>query len=59
NRLGSGKGYYDRFLAEIPRTVLRWGVIFESRISQTALPVEDFDEKVDLIISDEGRWPLV
>lgn len=53
NRLGSGKGYYDRFLDRIPHGVLRWGVVFKSRISPTALPVEDFDQKVDRIISDE------
>lgn len=57
NRLGSGKGYYDKFLSSIPREVLRWGVIFHDRISDLELPTDSFDQKVDRIISEKVPRP--
>jgi len=53
-RLGRGAGFYDRFLKEHP-SALRIGVSFdEQRIS--TLPVEDFDEPVDMLLTDRGLF---
>ena len=48
NRLGRGKGYYDRAVAGLaaPRVV----VVHDSEILDT-VPAEDFDQKVSMIVS--------
>ncbi len=51
NRLGYGKGFYDRFLARLHATKV--GLIFEAFLFDE-IPVESFDEKLDVIISEEG-----
>lgn len=50
HRLGRGRGFYDRTLATLPRTVLRVGLCFAPQIFDS-LPVEDHDQKVDLVLS--------
>lgn len=51
NRLGYGKGFYDRFLARA--NAVKVGLIFEAFLFEE-IPVESFDEKLDVIISEEG-----
>lgn len=51
NRLGRGKGYFDKTLAELPADVLVYAVIFEREFLE-ALPVEDHDRKVNGVISE-------
>ncbi len=48
NRLGRGKGYYDRAVADLttPRVV----VVHDSELFDT-VPAEDFDQKVSMIIT--------
>jgi 5-formyltetrahydrofolate cyclo-ligase len=50
NRLGYGKGFYDRFLAQSPAKKV--GLVFHDFIFDK-IPTEGFDEKLDLIISEE------
>ena len=51
NRLGWGKGYYDRFLDGIdPNTVLV-AVVFDSDVIDS-VPVEPHDKKVNLIVTE-------
>ena len=51
NRLGFGKGFYDRFLNKINAFSL--GICFKEQIvKKTIIPINDFDKKVDLVISD-------
>lgn len=50
NRLGSGKGYYDRFLKGIGSA--RWGVCFSYRVSDQPIEVESFDQPVSKIITE-------
>ncbi len=52
NRLGYGKGFYDRFLAKTP--AIKAGLVFDCCISNKTLPVEPFDINLDLIISESG-----
>ena len=42
NRLGRGKGYYDRFLAKLPRGVKTFGLAFDFQIVKS-LPVTELD----------------
>ncbi len=49
-RLGRGRGFYDRLLANLPRSVLRVGVCFPGQVLDE-LPVESHDELVDLVLT--------
>lgn len=51
NRLGYGKGFYDRFLAKTE--AVKVGLVF-SEFLFDEIPAESFDEKLDVIISEEG-----
>ncbi|HCI70255.1 MAG TPA: 5-formyltetrahydrofolate cyclo-ligase [Balneola sp.] len=50
NRLGYGKGFYDRFLEN--EKAIKVGVLFSEFILEE-IPVEDFDEKLDILISEK------
>ncbi len=49
NRLGYGKGFYDRFLGETP--ALKVGLVFDAFLFDE-IPTEEFDKKLDVIISE-------
>jgi 5-formyltetrahydrofolate cyclo-ligase len=49
HRLGSGHGYYDRFLAEIES--LRVGLAFGAQIVDE-VPVNDYDQAMDFIVTE-------
>ena len=49
-RLGRGRGFYDRLLAELPEEILRVGVCFAEQIV-AELPSEPHDEEVDVVLS--------
>ncbi|MDH6306393.1 5-formyltetrahydrofolate cyclo-ligase [Parabacteroides sp. PF5-5] len=51
NRMGRGRGYYDRFLASHP-DVPKIGICFDFQLVET-VPVEPFDIKMDLVITDK------
>src|SRR6056297_1895675 len=51
NRLGYGKGYYDRFLTGINASKI--GLCFNFNLSWKPLPTEPFDIKMDKVISDQ------
>lgn len=53
NRLGYGKGFYDRFLQKV--NVPKAGLLFEEFILDY-LPVEPFDEKLDILITEKGVY---
>ena len=50
NRLGRGVGYYDRFLADLPKTATTIGLAFDFQIVDR-LPTESHDIPVDLVIA--------
>lgn len=50
NRLGFGRGFYDRFLSE--KFIYKIGVCFNEQITQY-IPVEKHDIKMNIIISDK------
>lgn len=51
NRLGYGKGYYDRFLAGID--VIKAGLLFEISISDEMLPTDTHDIQMDYLITEK------
>ncbi len=50
NRLGRGAGYYDRFLAALPRSTSKIGIAFDFQITDR-LPVEEHDVPLDLVVA--------
>ena len=51
NRLGRGQGYYDRFLARIPRYIPRIGVAFRFQMVDD-LPCDEYDQPVSRLVSE-------
>ncbi|WP_158542639.1 5-formyltetrahydrofolate cyclo-ligase [Lujinxingia litoralis] len=54
HRLGSGRGYYDRALADLLNTTLI-GVGYDWQLLDDELPTEAHDHPVDIIATD-ARW---
>lgn len=52
-RLGRGGGYYDRYLNEFKG--IKIGICFENQIQQM-IPVEEHDQNVDWVITDENFY---
>ena len=50
NRLGYGGGYYDRFLKKTKAKRLAYGYAFQLL---KEVPSEEWDEKMDAIVTDE------
>jgi 5-formyltetrahydrofolate cyclo-ligase len=48
-RHGQGGGWYDRFLAHVPRTWLRVGFCFDDQLSPTPLIRESWDQAMDYV----------
>lgn len=56
-RHGRGGGWYDRFLAAVPREWLRVGVLNASQLSEVPLTRESWDEPMDwLLVRREENW---
>lgn len=53
NRLGYGKGYYDRFLSQLPNTTTKIGLAFSSQ-EVDEIPSEVHDVPLDLVITEQG-----
>lgn len=49
-RLGRGKGYYDRYLAD--KNVIKIGLCFQEQLVDK-IPTDSFDVKMDFIITDK------
>ena len=51
NRLGRGKGYYDRFLRRLPADILSIGLAFEGMI-RNQIPHDENDYPVKTVVTD-------
>jgi 5-formyltetrahydrofolate cyclo-ligase len=56
HRLGLGKGYYDRTLAQRPAGLTTCGLAFAFQLVES-VPVEPTDVAVDWVVTDQGAWP--
>lgn len=52
DRLGFGKGYYDKFLSSLNPNTLKIGVCFDEQLVKK-LPLEPHDVRMDLVITDK------
>jgi 5-formyltetrahydrofolate cyclo-ligase len=55
-RLGYGKGFYDRYLAGRPLSLLTVGLAFEFQLFDQ-LPVEEHDQPLDYIVTESRVIP--
>ncbi len=51
-RLGRGKGYYDRFLSQIPKSIPLIALAFECQLVDF-VPSEEHDRQVDFVVPEE------
>ncbi|MGD1838630.1 MAG: 5-formyltetrahydrofolate cyclo-ligase [Nitrososphaeraceae archaeon] len=52
NRIGYGKGYFDRFLStRRPKCVV--GLAFEDQVINQIIPKEQFDRPVDIVVTEK------
>ena len=51
NRIGRGKGFYDRFLGGLRPGVVKVGLAFSFQVVER-IPAEDRDMKMDLVLTD-------
>jgi 5-formyltetrahydrofolate cyclo-ligase len=52
NRLGYGKGFYDRFLNGI--NAFKTGILFDSQLCGKTLPTDKFDVQLDMLITESA-----
>lgn len=50
NRLGYGKGFYDRFLDGL--TAIKIGILFDVQLYEKKLPTDKFDVQLDMLITE-------
>ncbi len=53
NRLGRGGAYYDRFFKNKTLRAIKCGFAFSEQVVDE-IPVAEHDEKIDILITDEG-----
>lgn len=51
-RVGSGDGYYDRLIPDLPMTTRKVGLVFEGQLV-AQVPMESHDRHVDIIITEK------
>jgi 5-formyltetrahydrofolate cyclo-ligase len=51
-RIGSGQGYYDRFIPDLPATTRKVALAFEEQVIPQ-VPTESHDRHVDIIITEK------
>ena len=52
NRIGYGKGFYDRFFSSIKKNILKVGVCYDFQLHEK-IPNDPTDIKMDLVISEK------
>lgn len=51
NRIGYGKGYYDRFLKKAE--AIKIGLLFECQLLDKAIPVNTYDVPLDILVTEK------
>lgn len=55
NRIGYGKGYYDRFLKKLPPSAVTVGLAFDCQVLDS-IPTEPTDVPLQYLITPERGW---
>ena len=55
NRLGYGKGFFDRFLKLIPKEVKKIALCFDFQVVES-IPVSEHDIKIDFLITESKTY---
>ncbi|MBQ3437429.1 MAG: 5-formyltetrahydrofolate cyclo-ligase [Fusobacterium sp.] len=55
NRIGFGRGYYDRFFERYP-VAKKIAIAFEAQVLDEKIETDIFDKKVDIIITEENYY---
>lgn len=55
-RIGRGKGYYDRYIKENRKKLITIGVCYSVQLFES-LPADELDQRVDIIISGGAENP--
>ena len=58
-RHGRGGGWYDRFLATVPKAWVRVGLCYEHQFSESPLVRNEWDEPVDFVYVAKGDPALI
>ncbi|MGI6124150.1 MAG: 5-formyltetrahydrofolate cyclo-ligase [Acetivibrionales bacterium] len=58
NRMGHGRGYYDRFLSRCPATTIFIGVAYSFQVFNS-IPFDNYDVKVHKVITEEYTINLI
>jgi 5-formyltetrahydrofolate cyclo-ligase len=58
NRIGRGRGYYDRYFASIKRSNVKIGTAWSFQLSDVELALKPTDVRMDLLVTDEAVVPL-
>jgi len=53
NRIGMGRGFFDRFLEKCGNRVLKVSIAFDFQVIGEELPVDAWDRKVDVILTEK------
>lgn len=57
NRLGYGKGYYDKFIKKLDKNVIKVIPIYEDLFHEE-IPNEQHDQKADFVITEKQIWKI-
>ena len=57
NRIGYGKGYYDRLLKKFPHTPQRIALVFSDLIVENSY-CNEFDETINIIVCNNGIFRI-
>ncbi|MCM8760499.1 MAG: 5-formyltetrahydrofolate cyclo-ligase [Candidatus Omnitrophica bacterium] len=52
NRIGMGKGFFDKFLSIWGSNIFKISLTFDFQVSNVKLPVDEWDQKIDVIITE-------
>jgi len=53
NRIGFGKGYYDKFINSLDYKPILIGLCYAEQVFEGKLPSDEYDKKLDYIITDQ------
>ena len=54
NRIGYGKGYYDRYLLKHPN-IMKIGICYHEQLSELKIDIDKYDIPVDYVITDKVK----